>query len=138
MYTDAEKDGAMWTIDENDVRITSFGRFLRKTRLDEMPQFLNILSGQMTLIGPRPERKVFYDEFETFIHGFSERLKIKPGLTGYAQVYGGYVIPPEKKIEYDIEYIKKRSLWMDTKIFFKTIQVFFVGENKEGKDEMKK
>lgn len=132
MVTDAEKNGARWTLDDNDERVTSIGRFLRKTRLDELPQFLNILSGKMTLIGPRPERAVFYEEFETYIHGFSERLKVKPGLTGYAQVYGGYKIPPEKKIIYDIDYIKNQSLWMDIKIFFKTIQVFYVGEKAKG------
>ena len=132
MYIDAENDGAMWTTDENDERITPVGKVLRKTRLDEMPQFLNVISGKMTLIGPRPERKVFYDEFETYIHGFSERLKVKPGLTGYAQVYGGYVIPPEEKIKYDMEYIKNQSLWLDTKIFFKTIQVVLFGEKSKG------
>ena len=132
MVDDAEKNGARWTLDDNDERVTLPGRFLRKTRLDELPQFLNILSGQMTLIGPRPERAVFYEVFETYIHGFSERLKVKPGLTGYAQVYGGYKIPPEKKIIYDIDYIKNQSLWMDIKIFFKTIQVFFVGEKAKG------
>lgn len=132
MVTDAEKNGARWTLDDNDDRVTSLGRFLRKTRLDELPQFLNILSGHMTLIGPRPERAVFYEAFETYIHGFSERLKVKPGLTGYAQVYGGYKIPPEKKIIYDIEYVKNQSVWMDIKIFFKTIKVFFVGEKAKG------
>ena len=99
------------------------GRFLRKSRLDELPQFGAILCGKMSLVGPRPERECFYHEFETYIHGFCERLKVKPGLTGLAQVNGGYDLKPEEKIVWDVEYIKKRSLWLDAKILFKTIKV---------------
>lgn len=77
------------------------------------------------LVGPRPERECFTEEFEKYIHGFKDRLKVKPGITGWAQVNGGYDLKPEEKIVYDIEYIEKRSLWMDVKILFKTIAVVF-------------
>lgn len=127
MYVDAEKYGAQWSMGDNDDRITRFGHFLRKTRLDELPQFFSILKNDMSLIGPRPEREVFYNEFETYIHGFSERLKVKPGMTGLAQVYGGYDLKPEEKIIYDIEYIKKQSVMLDLKILFKTISVVITG-----------
>ena len=106
MYADAENNGAQWSDGENDERITPFGKFLRRTRMDELPQFAQILTGKMSLVGPRPERECFYEKFETYIHGFSERLKVKPGLTGLAQVSGGYDLRPEEKVVYDIEYIK--------------------------------
>ena len=79
----------------------------------------------MTTGGPRPEREVFYNEFEQYIHGFSQRLKVKPGLSGLAQIKGGYDLKPEEKIIYDIEYIKTRSIWLDLKIIFGTIRVIF-------------
>ena len=125
MRVDAEANGAQWSQGDDDPRITKFGRFMRKTRIDELPQLFTILSGKMSVVGPRPEREVFYNEFEKYIHGFRERLKVKPGLTGLAQVSGGYDLKPEEKIIYDIEYIKKRSLWMDIKIIFKTVLVIF-------------
>lgn len=84
MYADAENNGAQWSDGENDERITPFGKFLRRTRMDELPQFAQILTGKMSLVGPRPERECFYEKFETYIHGFSERLKVKPGLTAGA------------------------------------------------------
>ena len=125
MREDAESDGAQWSNGDSDPRITRFGRALRRTRLDELPQFWCILKGEMSLVGPRPEREIFYDQFEQYIHGFHERLKVKPGLTGYAQVCGGYYLKPEEKIIYDVEYIKKRSMWLDIKIMLKTIGVVF-------------
>ena len=124
MREDAEEDGAKWA-EENDSRCTRVGRFLRKSRLDELPQFFNIIGGQMSLVGPRPERKVFYDLFEENIHGFGLRMKVKPGLTGHAQVNGGYDLLPEEKIVYDIEYIKNRSLAFDTRCILKTVAVVF-------------
>ncbi len=127
MRKDAEQNGAQWSRGDNDERITRVGAFLRKTRLDELPQLWCILKGDMSFVGPRPERKVFYDEFETYIHGFSERLKVKPGLTGLAQINGGYFLRPEEKVLYDVEYIKTRSLWLDVKILFKTVGVIFGG-----------
>jgi len=123
MCMDAEKDGCKWSEGDSDPRITSFGHFLRKSRLDEIPQFWCILKGDMSLVGPRPERGIFYNEFEKYIHGFRERLKVKPGLTGLAQVNGGYYLKPEEKFQYDIEYIKTRSLLLDMKIIFATVKV---------------
>ena len=125
MYIDAEKNGARWSEGDNDERITPVGRILRKYRLDELPQFFCILNGTMTLVGPRPERECFYHEFEKHVHGFSERLKVKPGLTGLAQVSGGYDLSPREKIVYDIEYIKKRSVLVDLEIMFKTVGIVF-------------
>lgn len=125
MYADAENNGAQCSDGENDERITPFGKFLRRTRMDELPQFAQILTGKMSLVGPRPERECFYEKFETYIHGFSERLKVKPGLTGLAQVSGGYDLRPEEKVVYDIEYIKKRSLWLDLKCILLTVRIIF-------------
>lgn len=124
MRQDAEKNGVKWA-DEHDNRVTKVGRYLRDHRLDEFPQFFNILFGQMSLVGPRPERKCFYDEFEQYIVGFSQRLKVVPGLTGLAQISGGYDLKPEEKIQYDVRYIMTRSLWLDLKIIFKTIFIVF-------------
>ena len=123
MDMNAEKDGCRWSDGDNDPRITSVGRFLRKSRLDEIPQFWCILKGEMSLVGPRPERECFYNEFEEYIHGFSQRLKVKPGLTGLAQVKGGYYLKPEEKIIYDIDYIKNRTLKLDIKLVFDTFKV---------------
>lgn len=125
MYVDAEKNGAQWSSGDQDLRITRFGHFLRKSRIDELPQLWCILKGEMSLVGPRPEREVFYNEFEKYIHGFSERLKVKPGLTGWAQINGGYNLRPEEKIVYDVEYIKRRSLAFDIEIILKTVKVVF-------------
>ena len=125
MYVDSEKNGARWSGGDDDERITKFGRFLRKSHLDEVPQLFCCLVGTMSLIGPRPERECFYIEFEKYIFGFKQRLKIKPGLTGLAQVNGGYDLPPQEKVLHDIEYIKKRSLWLDFKILLKTVFVVF-------------
>jgi len=124
MRIDAENNGAMWA-NKNDSRVTRIGKSLRKTRLDEIPQLFNIFLGQMSFVGPRPERKIFYDQFATYITGFEQRLLIIPGLTGFAQLNGGYDLKPEEKIIYDIEYIKKRSILFDIKLFFKTILIVF-------------
>lgn len=124
MIANAEEDGAQWA-QEDDPRCTRVGRFLRASRLDELPQFLNILLGQMSFVGPRPERKCFYDEFEKTIHGFSYRLRVTPGLTGLAQVNGGYDLLPEEKIVYDMDYIATRSLLLDAKCILKTVLVVF-------------
>ena len=123
MYVDAESTSVQWSLGDEDERITRVGKFLRKTRLDEIPQFWCVLKGDMSLIGPRPEREVFYNEFEQYVHGFSERLKVRPGISGLAQINGGYNLKPEEKIVYDIEYIKNRSVWLDIKILFGTVRV---------------
>ena len=127
MRIDAEKNGPKWA-DQDDDRCTRMGKFLRKCRLDELPQLWNIFVGHMSLVGPRPERPFFYDEFETYIHGFRNRLAVQPGLTGLAQVNGGYDLEPEEKILYDMRYIEERSLWMDLKIMFKTVSLVFSHE----------
>ena len=98
MQMDAEDECIQWCTGDEDERIFPFGRILRKSRLDELPQFWCILKGDMSLVGPRPERECFYDLFETYIDGFKERLKVKPGLTGLAQVNGGYNSKPHEKI----------------------------------------
>ena len=105
MRLNAEENGPQWA-NEQDSRCTHVGQFLRRTRLDELPQLYNILRGDMSFVGPRPERAYFYRKFETYIPGFSNRLMVVPGLTGYAQVNGGYSLKPEEKIVYDMEYIE--------------------------------
>ncbi len=128
MIVDAEKDGAQWSEGFEDSRITPVGMILRKFRLDELPQLFCIFTGNMSIVGPRPERECFYEEFEKYVHGFKQRLKVKPGLTGHAQINGGYDLAPHEKIIFDMEYIQKRSLWFDILIIFKTIAVVFSHE----------
>ena len=127
MYLNAEEYGPQWA-EKEDTRTTKVGRFLRSTRLDELPQLWNILAGDMSLVGPRPERACFYDEFETYIHGFRHRLAVRPGLTGWAQVNGGYDLAPEEKIVYDMEYIRDRSIKMDLICIWRTIRLVFTHE----------
>jgi exopolysaccharide biosynthesis polyprenyl glycosylphosphotransferase len=127
MRVDAEENGPQWA-EQDDDRCTRFGKFLRKTRLDELPQVLNILSGEMSVVGPRPERAYFYDKFEAYIPNFRDRLQVKPGLTGYAQVNGGYELLPEEKLAYDMEYINKRSLWLDFVCILQTVRLIFTHE----------
>lgn len=124
MIDDAEADGPQWAA-KNDHRITRVGHVLRCTRLDELPQLWNIFKGDMSIVGPRPERACFYEEFETYIHGFSNRMAVKPGLTGLAQVNGGYDLLPEEKVVYDMEYIETQSLWLDFKCVLKTVKLVF-------------
>lgn len=127
MYLDAEVDGPQWAA-VNDHRCTRVGRVLRNSRLDELPQIWNIFKGDMSFVGPRPERACFYTEFETYIPGFHNRLAVKPGLTGLAQVNGGYDLKPEEKIVYDIDYIKNQSLLLDLKCILKTVRLVFTHE----------
>ncbi len=127
MRNDAEKNGPQWA-DKDDVRVTKVGNFLRKSRLDEIPQFFNVIKGDMSLIGPRPEREVFYKEFSSYINGFDKRLLVKPGITGLAQVNGGYENLPEEKIIFDVYYIENMNLKIDVKIIFETIKIVFSHE----------
>lgn len=127
MEIDAEKNGPQWA-DRDDCRCTRVGRFIRNARLDELPQLWNILVGDMSFVGPRPERACFYEEFETYIHGFRNRLAVQPGLTGWAQVNGGYDLLPEEKIVYDMQYINNQSVLMDLKCIFKTVRLVFTHE----------
>lgn len=132
MVEDAEKNGAVWA-KKNDSRITSFGKFLRITRLDEFPQFFNILKGEMSLIGPRPERPEFVEELEEKIPFYAIRHVVRPGLTGWAQVnypYANTIEEQETKLRYDLYYIKERSSFLNFKILIKTIStvLFFKGQ----------
>ena len=132
MIENAEKDGAVFTT-SNDTRVTSFGKFLRKTRLDEFPQFFNILRGEMAIIGPRPERAVFVTEIAELMPFYETRHVIKPGLTGWAQVnyaYGESVEDSLMKLRYDLYYIKHRSLFLDLNVIVKTLNtvLFFKGQ----------
>ncbi|MFC2110051.1 exopolysaccharide biosynthesis polyprenyl glycosylphosphotransferase [Bacteroidota bacterium] len=123
MIVDAETSGAVWA-SVNDQRITPFGLFLRKTRIDEIPQFWNIFKGDMSLIGPRPERPIFVKELRRKLPFYAIRHVVKPGLTGWAQVmypYANTVEEQEIKLRYDLYYIKSRSIYLDFKIFIKTI-----------------
>ena len=130
MVNDAEKNsGPVWAT-KNDSRITKLGAFLRKSRLDEIPQFINILKGEMSLVGPRPERPTFVQELDQKVPGYAKRLEVKPGLTGLAQVESGYddsISSVVTKVEHDLHYIQNQSIWLDIKIMFKTIKVVFTG-----------
>lgn len=122
MYYNAEQDGACWA-QKNDPRVTKVGRLLRKTRIDELPQFINVLRGEMSLVGPRPERAQFIKEFSRELPEFSGRLVVKPGLTGWSQVNGGYELSPAEKLEKDLFYIRNRSVLLDLKIILKTVWI---------------
>jgi exopolysaccharide biosynthesis polyprenyl glycosylphosphotransferase len=113
---------------ENDPRITPLGRFLRRYRLDEIPQLVNVLKGDMSFVGPRPERPFFVEKFKKTVPGYSERFRIKPGLTGLAQVSGGYSISARNKLKYDLIYIYNQSLFLDLRIIFQTIKVVLKGK----------
>jgi exopolysaccharide biosynthesis polyprenyl glycosylphosphotransferase len=127
MGVNAEKNGAQWAA-KNDPRVTRVGAFIRKTRIDELPQLFNVLKGDMSLIGPRPERPMFTAQFNEEIPGFIDRLQVKPGITGWAQVNGGYDISPREKLELDRYYIHNMSFWLDLKIILKTIKVCLTGD----------
>ncbi len=132
MIKNAESEGAVWA-QKNDKRITSFGKFLRTTRLDEFPQFFNILRGDMSIIGPRPERPEFVSDLELKIPFYAIRNVVRTGLTGWAQVnypYANTIVEQEIKLRYDLYYIKERSAFLDFKILIKTITtvLFFKGQ----------
>lgn len=132
MTVDAEKDGAKWA-QKGDSRITTFGRFIRLTRIDELPQLFNVLKGEMSFIGPRPERKVFTDQLETDIPYFNLRHLVKPGITGWAQVnypYGASREDAIEKLQYDLYYIKNYSFFLDLIIMIKTVRVIFLGRGR--------
>lgn len=133
MRVDAEKDGiARLSTGEHDSRITPVGRVIRKYRIDELPQLLNILKGEMSLVGPRPERPEIAAQYEETIPEFRLRLQAKAGLTGYAQVYGKYNTTPYDKLIMDLMYIAKPSLAEDFKIIFATIKILFLPDSTEG------
>jgi sugar transferase (PEP-CTERM system associated) len=130
MRTDAEKGcGAQWA-SESDHRVTRVGRVLRKYRLDELPQFLNVLRGEMSLVGPRPERPVFVQQLREQIQFYDERHSVRPGVTGWAQVeytYGASVEDSYRKLEYDLFYLKNFSIFFDLVIIFRTVRIVLFG-----------
>ena len=135
MRKDAEKaTGAIWAV-ENDPRVTPLGRFLRKFWLDELPQLFNVIKGDMSLVGPRPERPFFIDQFSKDIPDFQYRLSVKAGVTGLAQVLGKYATTPENKIKFDLLYIKNSSLFFDVKILFETLKKIIMGTLKRGENK---
>ena len=133
MRVDAERDGvARLSTGDADPRITPVGRFIRKVRIDELPQLINILRGEMSIVGPRPERPEIAAQYERELPEFSLRLQAKAGLTGYAQVYGKYNTTPYDKLQMDLMYIAHPSFWEDLRIIFATIKILFLPESTEG------
>lgn len=133
MIVDADKDGAAKAVD-NDKRITPVGRVIRAIRMDELPQLFNILIGDMSLVGPRPERTENVHEYVTMYPEFNLRHKVKGGLTGYAQVYGKYNTSPQDKLNMDLIYIEKYSILLDIKLIIMTVKILFMKESTEGFD----
>lgn len=127
MYFNAEKDGIQWA-QKDDPRVTKVGRFLRKSRIDEFPQFINVLKGDMSIVGPRPERPYFVEEFGRVLPQFYERLAVLPGITGWSQINGGYELTPEQKLEKDLFYIQNQSVLLDFKIIMRTIRIILTSE----------
>jgi exopolysaccharide biosynthesis polyprenyl glycosylphosphotransferase len=127
MVNDAEKLSGPVLAEEDDPRITPLGRFMRKYRIDELPQIINIVRGDMSFVGPRPERPFFVEHFVKEIPGYQERFAVKPGVTGLAQVSGGYATTPERKLKYDLIYMYHQSLLMDVQIMVETARVVFTG-----------
>ena len=133
MRQDAEKDGvARLSTGDADDRITPVGRFIRKVRIDELPQLLNILGGSMSIVGPRPERPEIAGQYERELPEFSLRLQAKAGLTGYAQVYGKYNTTPYDKLQMDLMYIAQPSFMEDLRIIFATVKILFLPESTQG------
>jgi len=135
MIPNAEKDGVARLAAEKDDRITPVGKFIRATRLDELPQFFNILSGDMSFVGPRPERPEIADEYEKELPEFAFRLRVKAGLTGYAQIFGKYNTTSYDKLKLDMIYVENCSLLMDLKLLLLTLKVIFMKESTEGLEE---
>jgi lipopolysaccharide/colanic/teichoic acid biosynthesis glycosyltransferase len=131
MRLDAEKGtGAVWA-KRNDPRITEIGKFLRKTRIDEIPQLINVLKGEMSIVGPRPERPEMVVDFKKLICDYEKRLIVKPGITGLSQIYNRYdetIADVRKKVKYDLLYIRKMCLWVEMRILAQTVFVVFTGK----------
>lgn len=132
MRLDAEKDGVARLASEGDSRITPVGRFIRKVRLDELPQLFNVIKGDMSIVGPRPERPEIAMKYEDNTPEFANRLKVKGGLTGYAQIYGKYNTTPYDKLKFDLMYIENYSIWLDFKLILLTFKILFKKESTEG------
>ena len=132
MRTDAEKDGVARLAQKNDSRITPIGKFIRKCRIDELPQLFNILKGDMSFIGPRPERPEIIAQYQEIMPEFCYRMKVKAGLAGFAQVYGKYNTSPYDKLKLDLFYIENYSLWMDLKLMLLTLKILLWPDSTEG------
>ena len=135
MQVDAERDGIARLATEHDDRVTAIGRILRAVHLDELPQLFNILCGDMSFVGPRPERPEIAKQYEQLMPTFNLRLQVKAGLTGMAQVYGRYNTEPKDKLKMDLMYINQMSLVEDLKLFFATVRILFMPESTEGVSE---
>ena len=135
MKVDAEKDGVARLAAKNDSRITPVGKFIRAVRIDELPQLFNILKGEMSFIGPRPERPEIIREYMEEMPEFAYRMKVKAGLAGYAQVYGKYNTTPYDKLKLDLFYIENYSVWLDLKLMLLTLKILFTPDSTEGVDE---
>lgn len=132
MIVNAERDGKARLAAQGDNRITPIGKIIRATRIDEFPQLINVLKGDMSIVGPRPERPEIEKEYLEVIPEFGLRLQVKAGLTGYAQVFGKYNTTPIDKLKLDLLYINQQSFWMDVKIILWTIKILFIPESTEG------
>lgn len=135
MVVDAEKNKGAVLAAKNDNRITKMGRVIRATRIDELPQFINIIKGDMSIVGPRPERKELIDEYCGYVEAFPYRTKVKAGLTGYAQVMGKYNSNPYNKLLFDLIYVQNFSLILDFKLILMTLKIMFIKESTDGVDE---
>ena len=138
MIVDAEKDGKSQPATDHDPRITPVGRVLRATRLDELPQLIDILIGNRSLVGPRPERIEHVDKYSEDLPEFKYRLKVRGGLTGYAQLYGKYNTSPYDKLQLDLIYIQNYSIFLDIRLIFMTLKIMFMKESTEGFSEQQK
>lgn len=134
MRVDAEKDGVARLAAKNDSRITPVGKFIRAVRIDELPQLFNILKGEMSFIGPRPERPEIIAQYVEDMPEFVFRMKVKAGLAGYAQVYGKYNTTPYDKLKLDLAYIENYTVWLDIKLMLLTLKILFKPESTEGVD----
>ena len=137
MIENAEKEGEVIPTTEDDKRVTPIGKFIRKTRLDELPQFIDILKGDMSVVGPRPERVEHVRQYTAEIPEFEYRLKVKGGLTGYAQIYGKYNTSAYDKLKLDLMYIQNYSILLDLKLIIMTGKIIFMKESTEGFEEKK-
>lgn len=135
MRVDAEKDGVARLASKNDSRITPVGKFIRSCRIDELPQLFNILAGDMSFIGPRPERPEIIKQYLEEMPEFAFRTKVKAGLAGYAQVYGKYNTTPYDKLKLDLTYIENYSFWLDIKLMLLTVKILFTPDSTEGVEE---
>jgi len=135
MRVDAEKDGVARLASKHDDRITPIGRFIRAVRIDELPQLFNILKGDMSFIGPRPERPEIIEQYMREMPEFAFRMKVKAGLAGYAQVYGKYNTTPYDKLKLDLTYVENYSVWLDLKLMLLTLKILIKPESTEGVED---